>query len=180
MGGIAATARHGDPFIGAVNFVIDTLEKETYTDAPDDAGGPTKFGISKRANPDLDIAALTRDDAIRVYHERYWRPCHADLFPPGIALQFFAAFVNMRPENAVRCVQRAAFATVDGVMGPQTVAAVQQFRPQSELRSRFSRECIEFYVYLVRRVPSNTKWLHGWLGRVCRVADEAGQWGGQE
>ena len=37
-----------------------------------DPGGETKFGISKRAHPDLDIANLTRDQAGAVYRRDYW------------------------------------------------------------------------------------------------------------
>lgn len=174
------TARHGDPFVGAVGYVIDSLEDSAYTDRPGDAGGPTKFGVSQRGNPGVDIEGLTRDDAIRIYHEQYWRACHADLMPAPIALMMFAAFVNMAPRRAVQCLQEAAQVKADGLLGPKTLFAVQHYNPQRELRARFSRACAEFYIGLVRRYPVNTQWLHGWLGRVCRVADEAGAWGSQE
>mgnify|MGYP003149201708 FL=1 len=39
---------------------------------PDDPGGLTKFGISKRSNPDVDIENLSEDDAVLIYLEKYW------------------------------------------------------------------------------------------------------------
>lgn len=45
---------------------------------PGDPGGETNFGISKRAYPGLDIKALTRDQASRIYYEDYWLPLALD------------------------------------------------------------------------------------------------------
>ena len=178
---MSTTLRDGDPFVGAVNFLIDVLETSEYTNDPDDAGGETHFGISKRAHPAVDIRNLTRDRAISIYHEDYWRPSRCDILPLGLSLQWFAAYVNMRPQSAVRCLQRAVTrVVVDGVLGPKTIAAVQQFRPQRELRACFSRECVEHYLAIVRKHPPQVKYQRGWIGRVCRVADEAGAWGESE
>lgn len=167
-----------DPFVTAVNFVIDVLEGGgalVY-----DSGGATRFGISKRGNPDIDVEQLSREEAVRLYHERYWRPSRADELPPALALVYFAAYVNMRSGEAVRCLQRAADVQVDGILGPTTLAGAQGFRPQSEIRARFSRAAIESYLALVRERPVHTPSLHGWIGRVCRAADEAGRWGDAE
>lgn len=171
-------ARQGDPFTGAVRFLIDVLESSEYTDRPGDAGGPTKFGISKSGHPSLDIEHLTRGDAVSIYHEHYWRPARCDVLPPGLSFAFFAAFVNMRPRSAVRCLQRAiGRVAVDGVLGPMTISAAQQYSPRYELRACFSRECIEHYLRIVRNHPPHVQFQRGWIGRACRVGDEAGAWG---
>ena len=39
---------------------------------PKDPGGVTKFGISQRSYPALDIRALTLDDAKTIYQRDYW------------------------------------------------------------------------------------------------------------
>jgi lysozyme family protein len=43
-----------------------------YTNDPQDAGGETKWGIAKRAHPDLDIPNLTLEQAFDVYKNDYW------------------------------------------------------------------------------------------------------------
>ena len=39
-----------------------------YVNHPDDKGGETNFGISKRSYPTLNIRTLTRDDAMQINH----------------------------------------------------------------------------------------------------------------
>jgi len=43
-----------------------------YSADPHDPGGETKFGISKRAYPQLDIKALTIEQARDIYFKDYW------------------------------------------------------------------------------------------------------------
>jgi hypothetical protein len=45
-----------------------------YTNDPVDAGGETKWGISKRANPTVDIKNLTLEAAMEIYKQKYWNP----------------------------------------------------------------------------------------------------------
>ena len=53
--------------------VIQVLNHEGgYVDDPDDNGGETNFGISKRAYPRVDIKNLTRKQAIKIYYQDYW------------------------------------------------------------------------------------------------------------
>jgi lysozyme family protein len=45
-----------------------------YVNNPADPGGETKYGISKRAYPNIDIAKLTLDQALNIYYNAYWQP----------------------------------------------------------------------------------------------------------
>ena len=59
-------------------------EEGGLSDHQQDPGGLTKYGISRRAYPDLDIRRLTMDDVIEIYRRDYWNPVHGtDL--PGFA-----------------------------------------------------------------------------------------------
>ena len=60
--------------------VIEREGGERLVNDPDDPGGLTKWGISKRAHPDEDIANLTLDDAIRIYQDKYWKPSKVSKF----------------------------------------------------------------------------------------------------
>lgn len=44
-----------------------------YVNDPKDPGGETKYGISKKAFPNLDIKELTLQDAVRIYYDKYWK-----------------------------------------------------------------------------------------------------------
>lgn len=49
-----------------------------YVNHPNDPGGETKYGISKRAFPHLDIKAMTKERATRIYKQYYWDAVQAD------------------------------------------------------------------------------------------------------
>ena len=44
-----------------------------YVNDKDDPGGETKFGISKKAFPYLNIKEITIQDAEDIYYEHYWK-----------------------------------------------------------------------------------------------------------
>lgn len=76
-----------------VAFVMDKQEGGGRLNT--DTGGVTKWGISAKAHPDLDIKNLSREDAQRVYHEEYWKPINADaITDPALRRAAFDSAVN--------------------------------------------------------------------------------------
>jgi hypothetical protein len=57
-------------FEQAVEFTL--AWENGYTNNPDDPGGETKYGISKRSYPTLDIFNLTLEQAKAIYYRDYW------------------------------------------------------------------------------------------------------------
>ncbi len=91
----------------------------------------TNFGISAAAYPMLDIAHLTRTAAEALYRADYWEKIQGDQLPGPIAAVAFDAAVNNGPGRAIRWLQRALGVSVDGLLGPDTVAAMDDTNPQS-------------------------------------------------
>lgn len=60
-------------FQTAVNLVLEH-EGGYQAGLPDDSGGETNFGISKKWHPDLDIKNLTQNGASAIYQQTYWTP----------------------------------------------------------------------------------------------------------
>ena len=108
-----------------------------YVNDPKDPGGETRFGISKRAYPDVDILHLTEDEAKAIYKRDYWDKLRPDEIPEPLAICLFDAAVNMGRDKAVRLLQRACGVAQDGVMGGNTIAAANRL---SEAVVRFSTE----------------------------------------
>ena len=76
----------------AVEFV---LEREGgLSDDPDDPGGLTKYGISQRAYPQLDIENLTVYDAKEIYYQDYWLKSGCDKLVPPLDLIVFDTSVH--------------------------------------------------------------------------------------
>ena len=63
---------------------------------PRDPGGLTKYGISQRSYPDLNIAALTKETVVALYRRDYWNPVHGDELPDGLDLLLLDCAVNQR------------------------------------------------------------------------------------
>jgi len=76
--------------------IIFTLGWEGgYVNDPDDPGGETNFGISKRAHPNLDIPNLLREEAIGIYHAEYWMSAGCPLWNWPENLVLFDTAVNL-------------------------------------------------------------------------------------
>ena len=110
-------------------FVWDTAVNTTlgfeggYVNDQNDSGGETKYGISKKAYPDLDIKNLTIEQARNIYKKDYWDRCKCAFMPDALSIALFDFAVNSGIKRAVRYLQRALGVTVDGVIGNQTIGA---------------------------------------------------------
>lgn len=82
-----------DNFTKAMTHVVKW--EGGYVNHPSDPGGETKFGISKRSYPHLDIKNLTLKDAFSIYYFDYWRPLHLDDLEFDLAASIFDAAINV-------------------------------------------------------------------------------------
>jgi lysozyme family protein len=145
-----------------------------YADNPADPGGETKFGITKREYPNVDIAALTRAEAIAIYYRDWWQRYHYSELPGPIGAKVFDLAVNIGPDHAVRCVQRALRAcgrrvTEDGALGRATIAAAGAAN-QLALIAALRAEAAGYYRALAAlergwRSGGDREFLNGWLNR---------------
>lgn len=89
-----------DDFQKAVRDLIDNWEGTKYTETKGDAGRGTKFGISKRSYPKVDIKALTRDQAVQIYYHDFWLPT-AEIENPQMRAKVFNMGVLMGINEAL-------------------------------------------------------------------------------
>ena len=155
------------------NEIIEqVLEHEGgYVNDPNDLGGETNFGITKRFYPDVDIKNLTKEQAKKIYHQDYWRRNKCDVIPTRLRHIYFDMCVNQGKGTAVKVLQRAcnskkADLKVDGGLGPKTLGAIKEYNP-SLPRVRCYR--LKHYYDLVNRKPEQEKFLFGWYRRTMEV-----------
>lgn len=142
-------------------FLRILTEEGGYINDPLDPGGETKFGISKRSYPDLDILNLTQDDAKAIYLKDYWTPIQGDKLPVPIALIVFDGAVNQGLVRVVQALQQALHVEPDGIIGSITLSAIPRFNTKSlciELLA--SRACL----YLAS--PNKERFFKGWMKRL--------------
>jgi lysozyme family protein len=147
-----------------------------YVNDPHDRGGETNLGVTRiawgeylgRAIMDGEMKALTVDQVKPFYKKQYWDRCRCDDLPAGVDYAVFDFAVNAGTGQAAKFLQRAAGTKDDGAIGPGTLAAVSNHRPE-ELLERFSEQKEAFYRGIVSRRPEQEKFLKGWLARVESV-----------
>lgn len=142
-----------------------------YSNDPVDAGGETKFGISKRAFPSEDIKNLTIDRAKELYKRFYWDRCGADQIKSyNIALQLFDIAINCGVGMAGKLIQRAINETSkvktreDGIIGSKTIANIN-VSDVKILNNNLVAKRIEYYYAIVASKPTQKKFIRGWLNR---------------
>ena len=136
----------------------------------DDPGGTTKYGISQKAHPDLDIENLTYEDAKEIYKKEYWDKSRAEKLPEKIQEQYFDMAVNLGRRRAVKILQKACNALSrdkikeDGLIGKNTIRAAGGLEP-----NRFRAFRVMRYVKLVMNNPKLMKYYYGWYNRAINV-----------
>lgn len=137
-----------------------------YNNDPDDAGGETKYGISRAQYPHWDIKNLTQYEAALIYYQDYYAPLHLHLIDsPRVKWKVFDIGVNCGIKTAAKMLQRAIKCEpVDGIIGNGTAFAVNSTKPELVLAG-LVEEQKRHYRDIVARKPSQGKYLNGWLNR---------------
>jgi len=156
-----------DRFKSVFKKLMDLEGWDTVTDDPDDPGGLTKYGISKKSYPDLYIRGLTIDDAMNLYYKDFWQTVGFHrIHDKGLATKIFCTGVVMGPYPATRHLQNACNILggglkVDGVFGPISAAWVNDYRHPDAIESAFEVYAGQ-YVFDLKK----EKYIAGWLIRI--------------
>lgn len=148
--------------------LVDPEHEGGYVNDPKDPGGETKYGISRRSYPGEDIKNMTLDRAKEIYRRDFWGPAGCDGLPDLLKFEMFDLAVNTsapgKPVTAIRLLQQAVGAGVDGTLGPNTLLAAQTLDPAKALR-RLQGLRLRYYA----NVPKATRelYLAGWVNRVA-------------
>ena len=146
-----------------------------YVNDPDDAGGETRYGISKRSYPGEDIKHLTLDRAAQIYERDFWNPLRlSDIQNQVIAEEIFDTGVNCGSGTGARLVQEAINLTnhpapditVDGNIGPVTIAAINNHKSPRTLYKALNGLQFALYRDIVKAKPAQEKFMRSWLSRV--------------
>lgn len=109
-------------------FEIVVGHEGGYVNDPNDPGGETKYGISKRSYPYVDIANLELEGSKEIYDEDFWRATKCDRMPWPLCLYVFDGAVNQGcithgPPVTEKLLQKALDVKQDGIIGKKTLAA---------------------------------------------------------
>ena len=154
-----------------------------YVNSKFDNGGETKFGISKKTYPELDIANLTLEKAKTIYFYDFWN-CDlltlSNIKDKEIAIELFDTSVNMGQDDAGRFLQTALNhmnrnnriykdLLVDGWLGAVSLNALETVLKRGEkqkLLKALNGEQYRKYVKIIEKNPEQEMNFVGWLERV--------------
>lgn len=145
----------------------------------EDSGGLTKYGISQRAYPSLDIENLSKEQAEQIYYTGYWLPMKCDTYPAYLGAAVFDAAVNHGKHKAAEMLQSATNAflsdsnriAVDGIVGPHTLAAIEtvgKIYKYEKLYFQFLAKRLSEYVWLAKD-EEYAIYLRGWVNRIVKL-----------
>jgi lysozyme family protein len=136
----------------------------SFSNDKNDPGGATKFGISQRSYPNVDIKNLTIDQAKAILRADYWDAVCGDELPDPLSHLVFDAAVNQGVHVAKCLMQEALGVKVDGVIGKVTLAAA---------RGSTNKECAKFMSLRAMRYIGTKNfdiYGKGWFNRLFIMA----------
>ncbi|MBQ3565328.1 MAG: peptidoglycan-binding protein [Alphaproteobacteria bacterium] len=165
------TEKYSKKFERAFKYTI--TNEGVYANDPSDSGGETKYGISKRSYPNLDIKHLTLEEAKKIYFCDYWlKGKFEQISDKNIAIQLFDLSVNLGIRPATIVLQRALRSVginvqEDGLLGPVTLSAMNNADPNA-LLAAIKSEAAGYYRLIAAKNPQQQKFLKGWLNRTYK------------
>ena len=164
------------------------IDKEGgYVNDPQDSGGETNWGITKRVARQNDyhgpMQYLSKETAFAIYAKRYWHPLRLNQIEKlshMIAEELADTGVNQGVHRAAETLQRALNALnnvgslygdikIDGDIGPATIAALKAYLEQrgaeGEMVLHRGLNVLQgaYYFDLTERRQKDEKYLYGWL-----------------
>ena len=127
-------------FQKSLKFVLK--HEGEYVNDPNDSGGETKWGISKRAYPKLDIKNLTPEQAADCYWRDYW--------VASGAVNMVFPFSTVVFDSAINC----------------GVSRVKGWLKEVDNATDLIEKRKFHYYRLVEQRPKDMRYLKGWLRRL--------------
>lgn len=169
-------------------FQLIIANEGGYVNDPDDAGGETYKGISRKNWPgwlgwiaidhlkglpnfpatlhdDNEIVRQLEYEVSSFYHTQFWQRISGALIQEqAVANSIFDFAVNAGTVTSVQLAQTVVKTTPDGKSGPNTVKAINDFNPD-HFMSAFTVEKIRRYIAIVKKRPTSKKYFLGWISR---------------
>lgn len=157
-------------FYDAFPLLMDFEGHSILTDHISDPGGKTKWGITEKVAREngftADMAELTMGMAMSIAQNQYWDSILADELPVEIRYAMFDAAFNSGASQAIKWLQRACNVRDDGVIGPQTLAALKK-RDPNVLKMKICGQRLNFLTNL----QTFSVFGKGWTRRVAQIME---------
>ena len=148
-----------------------------YVNHQNDRGGETNWGITKKLarkyGYEDDMKKLPVEKAMNIYFHEFWkRNRYGEILNRELQKEMFDLAVNTGSRTANRYLQRAynllnqKGITVDGIIGPQTLRAVNSYPHPNCLFNLLNGYQARHYINLAEKDKTQKSFIRGWFMRV--------------
>lgn len=149
-------------------------EGSAFVNDADDAGGPTNSGVTldtlrmhygptKTVN---DLRAMTQQQWTAIMKGNFWDKCWGDMIKNQSVAEIFVDWCINSGIGMIKKVQGIVGTKADGVLGPQTLAAINKY-DQRRLHFAIKSARAAYYEDCVKNRSANLKFYDGWMNRLC-------------
>lgn len=151
-----------------------------FANDPVDRGGATMKGITigtftvyrnTKGNPEptvTDLKNISDQEWEDVFKSLFWDRWHADNIKTQSIANILVDWVWASGKYGITIPQRILGVTQDGVVGPKTIEALNA-RDADKLFAQLRQARINFVETIVKRNPSQGKFLNGWKKRIYSI-----------
>ena len=148
-----------------------------WVNDPADLGGATNMGVTigtyeaycrKKGYPKPTIERLknlTKEEWAEILKTMYWDRWKADLITSQSVANILVDWMWASGVHGVKIPQRLLGVTVDGIVGPKTIAAVNARNPR-ELFDMIKIARFDFIEDICWKRPANNMFKRGWMHRI--------------
>lgn len=160
--------------------IFEHAKNTGFANDPDDAGGATMCGITlatyraycrRKGYPAPTVFSLRNITYERwrdVLKTLFWDRWKADEIKSQAIANILVDWVWTSGVYGIKIPQRLLGVSQDGIVGPKTIAAVNASN-QAELFSQIHEARIRFVEDIVRRRPSQQRFIKGWKRRINAI-----------
>lgn len=152
-----------------------------FANHPHDKGGATNMGITiatwrkqgydKNGDGDIDVDDLmfiTEDDVYRIFKLDYWNRWQAARIRNQNIANILVDWLWSSGTYGIKIPQRLLGVEMDGVVGPETLAALNSQEPEAFF-TRLKQERADYLNRICITTPTNKTFLKGWLRRLDAI-----------
>lgn len=138
-----------------------------YVNDPDDPGGETNFGITRRTANQYGYVGrminMTKNEAKEIYRQAFWNGSLASNIMHDAAFHIYLLSIHSGNRQAILILQRALGLNADGIPGVDTMNAISK-ASESLLIEAICYRTLDFYVQISPK--TKYKYIQGWRNRL--------------
>lgn len=143
-----------------------------YANIPGDSGGATKWGVTigtfrnifGKEKTVADLKAMTEEQWDYIYEKKFWDKWKASDIQNQAIANLLVDWYWGSGTYGIKLPQKVLGVKIDGLVGPKTIAAVNNYPNQRELFVKLWKEHEAYYTRIA--TGAKKKFLKGWLNRL--------------